>query len=117
MLLCSCAVLAACADLMAVRLTACARAHVPIPCRVCAAVVAGGAPAYVLRLPGPLNQAITSWWNTITASIAGFASQASPELLGIMSMPKPESKLTLDFASILGPLFFTWVVQLLLPTL
>ena len=35
------------------------------------------------------------------------------DLLGISSMPKPSSKLTLDFSSLLGPLFYTWVVQLL----
>ena len=35
------------------------------------------------------------------------------DLLGVSSMPKPSSKLTLDFSSLLGPLFYTWVVQLL----
>ena len=36
-------------------------------------------------------------------------------LLGVMSMPKGESEVYLDLASLLGPLFFTWVVQLLFP--
>lgn len=34
-----------------------------------------------------------------------------------MSMPKAASKLRLDFSSLLGPLFYCWVVQLLLPTM
>lgn len=29
-------------------------------------------------------------------------------LLGLADMPKAESKLELDFSSLLGPLFFTW---------
>ncbi|CAN4086057.1 unnamed protein product [Withania somnifera] len=33
----------------------------------------------------------------------------------VKEMPKPETKLTLDFASLLGPLFFTWVVSQLFP--
>lgn len=39
------------------------------------------------------------------------------ELLGLMSFPKPADRLRLDFSSLLGPLFYTWVVQLLLPTM
>ena len=30
-------------------------------------------------------------------------------------MPKGESALELDFSSLLGPLFFEWLMQLLLP--
>ena len=36
-------------------------------------------------------------------------------LMGMMSMPSAASELTLDMCSLLGPLFFTWVAQLLLP--
>ena len=39
------------------------------------------------------------------------------ELLGVLSMPKAASKLSLDFSSLLGPLFYTWVVQLLFPVM
>lgn len=28
----------------------------------------------------------------------------------VKEMPKPETQLRLDFASLLGPLFFTWVI-------
>lgn len=33
----------------------------------------------------------------------------------VSEMPKPETKLRLDFSSLLGPLFFMWVIQLLFP--
>jgi hypothetical protein len=37
------------------------------------------------------------------------------ELRGLQATPKPEFKLRLDFSSLLGPLFYMWVVQMLLP--
>lgn len=30
-------------------------------------------------------------------------------------MPKAGSKLSFDFSSLLGPLFFTWIIELLFP--
>ncbi|KAL7139201.1 hypothetical protein ABFS83_09G034600 [Erythranthe nasuta] len=33
----------------------------------------------------------------------------------VKEMPKPETKLRLDFSSLLGPLFFTWVIMQLFP--
>ncbi|EFN50493.1 hypothetical protein CHLNCDRAFT_141395, partial [Chlorella variabilis] len=36
-------------------------------------------------------------------------------LLGVQEMPKGGSRLSLDFSSLLGPLFFCWLLQLLLP--
>jgi len=33
----------------------------------------------------------------------------------VKEMPKPETKLRLDIASLIGPIFFTWVILLLLP--
>ncbi|KAF5836372.1 hypothetical protein DUNSADRAFT_6008 [Dunaliella salina] len=41
----------------------------------------------------------------------------SNELLGVMSFPKLDSSLTIDFSSLIGPLFYTWVVQLALPSM
>jgi hypothetical protein len=38
-------------------------------------------------------------------------------LAGILEMPRQASRLRLDFSSLLGPLFFTWVAQLLLPVI
>lgn len=37
------------------------------------------------------------------------------QLEGVRDMPKVESSLQLDFSSLLGPLFFEWLMQLLLP--
>lgn len=37
------------------------------------------------------------------------------DLTGVRDMPKGESTLELDFSSLLGPLFFEWLMQLLLP--
>ncbi len=36
-------------------------------------------------------------------------------LLGLASPPKEGTRLSLDFATLLGPLFFNWLNQLLLP--
>lgn len=33
----------------------------------------------------------------------------------VKEMPKPETSLRLDFSSLLGPLFFTWVILQLFP--
>lgn len=33
----------------------------------------------------------------------------------VKEMPKPETQLRLDFSSLLGPLFFTWVILQLFP--
>lgn len=37
------------------------------------------------------------------------------QLEGVRDMPKVESSLQLDFSSLLGPLLFEWLMQLLLP--
>ena len=41
----------------------------------------------------------------------------SAKLLAIMEMPKQETHLSLDFSSLLGPIFYCWLSQLLLPLL
>lgn len=33
----------------------------------------------------------------------------------VKEFPKPETKLSLNFSSLLGPLFFMWLIQLLFP--
>ncbi|GAX86267.1 hypothetical protein CEUSTIGMA_g13679.t1 [Chlamydomonas eustigma] len=74
----------------------------------------GGGPGTTFRLPGLLNLGVKAWW---MESVSNASSVPSVELLGLMSMPIPANKLSLDFSSLLGPLFYTWVVQLLFPTL
>ena len=38
-------------------------------------------------------------------------------LVGVMEMPKPGTVLRLDIASLVGTLFYTWLLQLLLPVM
>lgn len=40
---------------------------------------------------------------------------ASARLVGVKDMPKGASRLSLDFSSLLGPLFSMWLLQLMLP--
>jgi len=42
-------------------------------------------------------------------------SDTSANLLGVQEAPKAASDVHVDFSNLLGPLFFTWVVQMLLP--
>lgn len=70
----------------------------------------GRRPLPPARIPQSFNLAFNTW-------IKNFInSNYTAQLLGISGMPKGASKLRLDFSSLLGPLFYTWVVQLLLPT-
>lgn len=39
------------------------------------------------------------------------------ELIGVMATPKLPTTVSMDLTISLGPLFFTWVVQMLLPVL
>lgn len=47
----------------------------------------------------------------------GTLYRKSNELLGLMSFPRLQSSLTIDFSSLIGPLFYTWVVQLAMPSM
>ena len=38
-------------------------------------------------------------------------------LLGQMALPNHPGRLSLDFSSLLGALFFSWIAQLLLPVM
>lgn len=55
------------------------------------------------RLAGPLNRGLSSWMRTYVGD-----TYSGLELLGVGSMPKPGSRLSLDLSSLLGPLFYTW---------
>lgn len=43
--------------------------------------------------------------------------QYNARLLALMEMPKQATHLSLDFSSLLGPIFYCWLAQLLLPLL
>eukprot|EP00887_Chlorella_sp_A99_P004767 scaffold4.g4767.t1 len=68
-------------------------------------------PPNLLRVNQGLNLAANAWlaW----ALGPGHGAQ----LAGLMDVPKGGSELTLEFSSLLGPLFYTWLLQLLLPVM
>ncbi|KAJ6374149.1 hypothetical protein OIU78_029786 [Salix suchowensis] len=61
---------------------------------------------YLVRLPGAINLVSNAYLKLF---------QGRMELEFIKEMPKPATKLKLDIASLLGTLFFTWVVIQLFP--
>lgn len=63
------------------------------------------------RVARLLNQAAQSWVKTFVGS------DLSASLVGIGDTPKGPTKLVLDFSALLGPLFYTWVVQMLFPVI
>lgn len=73
--------------------------------------VEGNRPTQLLRL----NQGINRATNAFLSWALG--PQYSATLLGIMGTPKPSGRLTLDFNALLGPIFYTWLLQLLLPVM
>lgn len=63
----------------------------------------------VQRWAQPINLAANAYLH----HIAGV--NASARLAGVKDMPKGSTSLSLDFSSLLGPLFMMWFAQLLLP--
>ncbi|KAL3149658.1 hypothetical protein ABBQ38_013490 [Trebouxia sp. C0009 RCD-2024] len=68
-----------------------------------------GGPPDVQRCNQAMNLATNAF---LTFSQGG---GARVDLEGVRDMPKVGSRLQLDFSSLLGPLFFEWLMQLLLP--
>lgn len=69
----------------------------------------GQAPTQIVRVQSAINAATNAFLRK-TIGQNGLA-----RFVGLMTMPKPSSKLTLDIASLIGVLFYTWMLQLLLP--
>ena len=63
----------------------------------------------IQRWSQPLNLAS----NAYLKRVAG--ANASARLVGVRDMPKGATRVSLDFSSLLGPLFMMWFFQLLLP--
>ncbi|XP_068308111.1 ABC transporter A family member 7-like isoform X2 [Pyrus communis] len=63
----------------------------------------------LMRLPRSVNLAS----NAYLQFVQGFGTEMLFEF--VKEMPKPETKLRLDFSSLLGTLFFTWVILQLFP--
>ncbi|EFJ47435.1 hypothetical protein VOLCADRAFT_92146 [Volvox carteri f. nagariensis] len=69
----------------------------------------------VQRWPAAINAASNAWMSAAAAA-RGQAQAWVIRLAGIKGFPTRGSPLRLDLASLMGPLFFMWVMQLLLPT-
>jgi ABC-type multidrug transport system ATPase subunit len=81
----------------------------------------GQQPTQAVRVHGALNaatdaflqKAINPSGTAATSTIGGGFAR----LAGLMEMPKPSTSLTLDIASLVGTLFYCWLLQLLLPVM
>ncbi|KAG8379147.1 hypothetical protein BUALT_Bualt07G0057900 [Buddleja alternifolia] len=69
----------------------------------------GNQPLGLTRVPRSVNLASNAYLQLLLGPSARIAFEFVKE------MPKPGTKLTLDFSSLLGPLFFTWVIVQLFP--
>ncbi|KAJ0241681.1 ABC transporter A family member 8 [Hirschfeldia incana] len=68
-------------------------------------------PMALIRVPRLVNLATNAYLEFLKGS------QTKILFEYIKEMPKPETKLTLDITSLVGPLFFTWVILLLFPVI
>lgn len=66
-------------------------------------------PPKFLRLSGMLNAASSSYLRNY--------NNGTMLLLGLRDMPKPQTDLNVDIGAILGPIFYSWLMQLLLPVM
>ncbi|KAH7366061.1 hypothetical protein KP509_18G061500 [Ceratopteris richardii] len=71
----------------------------------------GNSPPGLVRVSRSMNLAARAFLKVI------LGADADLPLWFVSEMPKDESQLKLDFASLIGPLFFMWVIQLLLPVI
>mmetsp|Transcript_12303 Transcript_12303/g.40386 ORF Transcript_12303/g.40386 Transcript_12303/m.40386 type:complete len:2003 (+) Transcript_12303:62-6070(+) len=62
------------------------------------------------RMPGSLNAAVSAW-------VEAVSGRRSAKLMGVREMPKESSRLVLEFSSLLGPLFYMFLIQLMLPVM
>ncbi|CAI5974562.1 unnamed protein product [Closterium sp. NIES-64] len=70
---------------------------------------AGQGPRSAVRFPKVMNMATNAYLQAV------FSAAAELPLLFVKDFPKGSTGLTLDFASIIGPLFFMWILLLLFP--
>ncbi|XP_058195609.1 ABC transporter A family member 7-like [Rhododendron vialii] len=70
----------------------------------------GNAPLALMRVPRSVNLVSNAYLQYVKPG-------AKIIFEFVKEMPKPATKLTLDFSSILGPVFFTWVILQLFPVI
>ena len=73
----------------------------------------GQQPTQVVRVHAAMNAAV----NAFLKSALNSKNVALSRLIGVMEMPKAANSLTLDISSLVGTLFYTWLLQLLLPVM
>ncbi|KAK8930484.1 ABC transporter A family member 7 [Platanthera zijinensis] len=71
----------------------------------------GFMPEALLRVPRSVNMVSNAYLNFLKGN------GTRMQLEFVKEMPKPETTVSIDFSSILGALFFTWVLQLLFPVI
>ncbi|KAK1357752.1 ABC transporter domain-containing protein [Heracleum sosnowskyi] len=69
----------------------------------------GRRPIALMRVPASVNLVSSAYLQFLLGPAANMLFDFVKE------MPKPETEIRLDFASLLGPLFFTWVILQLFP--
>ncbi|KAK1298244.1 ABC transporter A family member 7 [Acorus calamus] len=68
-------------------------------------------PTALVRVPRSLNMVSNAYLQFLKGA------NAKMQLEYVKEMPQPGKKLSLDFASLLGALFFKWVIELLFPVI
>ncbi|GFR42619.1 hypothetical protein Agub_g3550 [Astrephomene gubernaculifera] len=68
------------------------------------------------RLPQLLNMATRGWTRSYWGNLP-ITRSVRNRLMGVQSFPKLPTVIKLDFSVLLGPLFYTWVIQMLMPSL
>ncbi|KAK1298425.1 ABC transporter A family member 8 [Acorus calamus] len=69
----------------------------------------GNVPTALVRVPRSLNMVSNAYLQFLKGA------NVKMQLEYVKEMPQPGKKLSLDFASLLGALFFKWVIELLFP--
>ena len=72
----------------------------------------GGGPPVLVRVNAPMNMAAGAYLAERTRNLS---EPYEAKLRSLRMMPQPARELRLDFSSLLGPLFYVWLIQLLLP--
>lgn len=70
-----------------------------------------GGPRSLLRVNSPLSAAADAWLKWV------LGEEYSAQVLALQELPKPATKLNLQFSSLLAPLFFSWIAQFMLPVM
>ncbi|KAK1311877.1 ABC transporter A family member 7 [Acorus calamus] len=71
----------------------------------------GNVPTALVRVPRSLNMVSNAYLQFLKGA------NVKMQLEYVKEMPQPGKKLSLDFASLLGALFFKWVIELLFPVI